>query len=61
MVVSRFRHGVLCAGLLLAAAATPATAQDLSGNEVRGTALSDQWQNGQGVVTRGPDGQVISS
>ena len=59
MVVSRFRRGVLCAGLLIAGAILPAVAQDLSGNEVRGTALSDQWQNGQGVVTRGPDGQVI--
>jgi type IV secretion system protein VirB9 len=59
MVVFRLRRGVLCAGLLVAAASLPAFAQDLSANEVRGTALSDQWQNGQGVVTRGPDGQVI--
>lgn len=59
MTSTRFRRGVLCAGLLAIAAAAPAVAQDLSGNEVRGTALSDQWQNGQGVVTRGPDGQVI--
>lgn len=59
MTSSRFRRGVVCAGLLAITAAAPAVAQDLSGNEVRGTALSDQWQNGQGVVTRGPDGQVI--
>ena len=59
MMSSRFRRGLLCAGLLVAAASLPAAAQDLSGTEVRGTGLSDQWQNGQGVVTRGPDGKVI--
>jgi type IV secretion system protein VirB9 len=59
MIVSRLRRGVLWTGLLIATASLPAIAQDLSANEVRGTALSDQWQNGQGVVTRGPDGQVI--
>ena len=60
MVVFRLRRGVMCAGLLVASAASlPAFAQDLSANELRGTALSDQWQHGQGVVTRGPDGQVI--
>jgi P-type conjugative transfer protein TrbG len=58
MVLSRFRSVLLCAGLL-AAANLPVAAQDLSGNEVRGTSLSDQWQNGRGVVTRGPDGKVI--
>lgn len=59
MMASRFRLGMLCAGLLVVATVLPATAQDLSGNEVRGTALSDQWQDGRGVVTRGPDGKVI--
>ena len=60
MVVSRLRRGVFCAGLLVGAAASiPAAAEDLSANEMHGTALSDQWQDGQGVVTRGPDGQVI--
>lgn len=59
MMASRFRRGMLCAGLLVVATSLPATAQDLSGTEVRGTALSDEWQDGQGVVTRGPDGKVI--
>lgn len=59
MMSSRFWRGVRCAGLLVVVASMPAVAQNLSGNEVRGTALSDQWQNGQGVVTRGPDGKVI--
>lgn len=35
------------------------SAQDLSPNEARGTYLSDEWQEGQGVVTRGPDGKVV--
>lgn len=59
MMSSRLRRGVLCAGLVVVAATAPATAQNFSANEVRGTALSDQWQNGRGVVTRGPDGKVI--
>lgn len=59
MLSSRFRRGVLCAGFLTVVASMPATAQDLSSNETRGTAISGQWQEGQGVVTRGPDGKVI--
>ena len=59
MMASRPRRGMLCAGLLVVATCLPATAQDLSGTEVRGTALSDEWQDGQGVVNRGPDGKVI--
>lgn len=59
MLSSRTRRGVLCAGLLIALASMPAAAQNLSANETRGTALSGQWQEGQGVVTRGPDGKVI--
>ncbi len=52
-------RGVVGVGLVLAAFGLPVSAQDLSANEARGTALSDQWQNGHGVVTHGPDGQVI--
>lgn len=59
MTSFRFWRGVLCAGLLVVLASLPAEAQNLSATETRGTALSDQWQNGQGIVTRGPDGQVI--
>lgn len=36
-----------------------AIAQDLSEKENRATHLSDQWQQGQGVVSRGPDGKII--
>lgn len=36
-----------------------ASAQDLSGKEDRATSLSGQWQQGQGVIARGPDGKVV--
>ena len=35
------------------------SAQDLSPNEQKGAYLSGEWQEGQGVVTRGPDGKVV--
>ncbi|ODT64903.1 MAG: P-type conjugative transfer protein TrbG [Pelagibacterium sp. SCN 63-23] len=35
------------------------SAQDMSANEAKGTYLSGEWQEGQGVVTRGPDGKVV--
>jgi P-type conjugative transfer protein TrbG len=35
------------------------SAQDLSPNEAKGAYLSSEWQEGQGVVTRGPDGKVV--
>lgn len=45
--------------LLLAMDPGIAAGQGLSANEARGTSLSTQWQQNQGVVTRGPDGKVI--
>lgn len=59
MNVSRTRGVVFCAALLLSAMPTSAQAQALNANEARATGLSGQWQSGQGVVTRGPDGKVI--
>jgi type IV secretion system protein VirB9 len=53
------RHIALCAVLLLPVTTVEARAQTLSRNEARGTSLSGQWQQGQGVITRGPDGKVI--
>lgn len=53
------RHVALFATLLLPATTLDAAAQALSRNEARATQLSGQWQQGQGVVTRGPDGKVI--
>ena len=49
----------VCAALIMTLIAIPAMAQQLSGNETRGTQLSAQWQHGPGVVARGPDGKVI--
>jgi type IV secretion system protein VirB9 len=45
--------------LLLAALTNPCLAQDLVGKDMYGTALSSQWQEGQGTLTHGPDGKVI--
>lgn len=59
MPCSNLRPRLLGASLILAAATIAAAAQDVSGNAVRGTMLSGQWQDEPGVVTRGPDGKVI--
>lgn len=53
------RRIALCTVLLVPAATLEAAAQSLSSTEARGTSLSGQWQQGQGVVTRGPDGKVV--
>lgn len=53
------RHITFCAVLLLPVTIPEAAAQTLSRNEARATGLSGQWQQGQGVVTRGPDGKVV--
>lgn len=49
----------MSAGLLLSALSVPTLAQDLRATEQRGANLSGQWQEGEGVVTRGPDGKVV--
>lgn len=53
---------LLAAALVVVGATAPSLdvqAQDLTANEIKGTTLSDQWQQGRGLVTRGPDGKVI--
>lgn len=35
------------------------SAQDYTPTEIKGTQLSTEWQDGNGVVTRGPDGKVV--
>lgn len=45
--------------LMLAIGHSAALAQDFNPTEIRGTELSTEWQEGGGVVTRGPDGKVI--
>lgn len=59
MSFPRFRDAALCTGLLIVTLTVPVQAQGLSATEARGTGLSGQWQQGQGIVTRGPDGKVI--
>ncbi|MDV2968126.1 P-type conjugative transfer protein TrbG [Nitratireductor aquimarinus] len=55
----KFRSAAFCSGLVFSTIAVPALAQPLSVNEQRGTSISGQWQQGQGVVTHGPDGKVV--
>jgi len=56
---SKVAAGYLLAAATAIAAASPVTAQNLNGNEVKGTALSGKWRGQSGLVTRGPDGKVI--
>ena len=56
-LIGRFCLGL---GLLVTTAGSTLAAQELSVREMRGTALSGQWQEGQGgLITRGPDGKII--
>ena len=54
-----YRGIALCAGVMIAVVTLPANAQQLTSNEARGTQISGEWQNRQGVVTHGADGKVI--
>lgn len=59
MTCSGIRQGLLAASLLPALATLATAAEELGGNEMRGTMLSGQWQHQQGIVTQGPDGKVV--
>jgi type IV secretion system protein TrbG len=48
----------LAAAILLAATAA-ADAQEMTGKEEKGAALSRNWRSTAGIITRGPDGKVI--
>jgi type IV secretion system protein TrbG len=48
----------LVAAILLATTVA-SNAQEMTGKEERGVALSRNWRSTSGVVTRGPDGKVI--
>lgn len=54
---NRARTCALTATLFLIANA--AVGQDMTANEAKGTSLSEQWQEGEGLVTQGPDGKVV--
>lgn len=58
---TKYKRAALCCMLALAASAgaSTATAQSLSGNEVKGTSLSSKWRGQPGLVTQGPDGKVV--
>lgn len=59
MNLATLRRATLCFGLLLLMTVTPGFGQDMSLTEQRATGLSGQWREGQGTVTRGPDGKVV--
>ncbi|CAD7036206.1 P-type conjugative transfer protein TrbG [Pseudorhizobium endolithicum] len=45
--------------MIVLALAIGANAQDMTANELKGTALSGQWRTKPGVMTTGPDGKVV--
>lgn len=50
----------LCAMLFLTAfGSAPASAQDMTENEAKGTNISGKWRGSTGLVTKGADGKVI--
>lgn len=50
---------VFAAAAVLFSVAGPALAEDYNPTQIKGTQLSTEWQEGGGVVTRGPDGKVV--
>jgi P-type conjugative transfer protein TrbG len=49
----------LCAMLFITAVGAPASAQDMTSNEAKGTNISGKWRGSTGLVTKGADGKVI--
>ncbi|MBN9309129.1 MAG: P-type conjugative transfer protein TrbG [Devosia sp.] len=58
-----YTHSIPFAALAVSAVivmgAARASAQDYTPTEIKGTQLSTEWQDHDGVVTRGPDGKVV--
>lgn len=54
-----FPFAALAVSAVLVMGAARASAQDYTPTEIKGTQLSTEWQDGDGVVTRGPDGKVV--
>lgn len=54
-----FPFAALAVAAVLVMGAAGASAQDYTPTEIKGTQLSTEWQDGDGVVTRGPDGKVV--
>ncbi len=49
----------LCAVLFTVCCSAPASAQDMTSNEAKGTRISGKWRGSTGLVTKGADGKVI--
>ena len=49
----------LAVSAVIVMGAARVSAQDYTPTQIKGTQLSTEWQKGNGVVTRGPDGKVI--
>ena len=49
----------LAVSAVIVMGAARVSAQDYTATEIKGTQLSTEWQNGDGLVTRGPDGKVV--
>lgn len=54
-----FPLAALAVAAVIVMGAARASAQDYTPTEIKGTQLSTEWQDGDGVVTRGPDGKVV--
>ncbi len=56
-------HSLPFAALAVTAAlmmgAATSSAEDYNATQIKGTQLSTEWQEGGGIVTRGPDGKVV--
>jgi P-type conjugative transfer protein TrbG len=50
---------VVTATTALLAGTAASLAEDYNATQIKGTQLSTEWQEGGGVVTRGPDGKVV--
>lgn len=59
MTSAFFRRGPLAAAASLWLAISSGTAQELSGRDLVGATIAAQWQNGDGLVSRGEDGKIV--
>jgi len=53
------RVALLGAAVAIMLVPSLASSQDMSANEVKGTAISGKWRGSRGLVTKGADGKII--
>ena len=53
------RRALLGATIAIMLAPSLASAQGMSANEAKGTAISGKWRGSRGLVTKGADGKII--